>query len=161
MNRTYQVNVNGTLELSVSEEDITLLDAIETHPLKYHILQNGKSYSTEILDADFNKKSYKVKVKNNTYNVNIHNELDQLIKDLGFEISNSKKVDKIIAPMPGLILEISVKVGAEVKENDPLIILEAMKMENMISSPRAGIIKSILVNKGNAVDKNQILIEFE
>ena len=45
----------------------------------------------------------------------------------------------------GFILEINVKIGQEVKENDTLLILEAMKMENVLSSPREGIIKSIAV----------------
>lgn len=161
MNRQYQVKVNGELELSVSTDDIKRLDAINTSHLKYHIIHNRKSYSAEITGSDFNEKSYKVKINNNAYNINIYSELDQIIKNLGFEVGNSKQVDKIMAPMPGLILEISIKVGDEVKENDPLLILEAMKMENLISSPRAGIIKSIVAKKGDAVDKNQLLIEFE
>lgn len=161
MNRQYQVKVNGELELSVSNDDIKSLDTIKTSDLKYHLLHDGKSYSAEITDSNFNEKKYKVKINNNTYNINIYNDLDQLIKDLGFEIGNSKKVDRITAPMPGLILEISVEIGDAVKENDPLLILEAMKMENVISSPREGIIKSISVKQGDAVDKNQLLIEFE
>ena len=80
---------------------------------------------------------------------------------MGFEIGASKKVNDIKAPMPGLILEISVAVGDEVEENDQLLILEAMKMENVISSPRAGVIKSIAVNQGETVDKNSLLIAFE
>lgn len=161
MNRQYQVKVNGELELPVSNDDIKSLDTIKTSDLKYHLLHDGKSYSAEITDSNFNEKKYKVKINNNTYNINIYNDLDQLIKDLGFEIGNSKKVDRITAPMPGLILEISVEIGDAVKENDPLLILEAMKMENVISSPREGIIKSISVKQGDAVDKNQLLIEFE
>jgi biotin carboxyl carrier protein len=70
-------------------------------------------------------------------------------------------VNAIKAPMPGLILEISVVVGQEVKENDNLIILGAMKMENSFLSPRDGVIKSISVAVGDAVDKGQLLIEFE
>ncbi|MCL4139960.1 UNVERIFIED_CONTAM: hypothetical protein GTU68_044878 [Idotea baltica] len=63
--------------------------------------------------------------------------------------------------MPGLIIDISVTKNQEVKENQPLLILEAMKMENIITSPKDGIIKSISVKKGDAVEKNQLLIEFE
>ena len=63
--------------------------------------------------------------------------------------------------MPGLILDIHVKEGQEVKEDDALLILEAMKMENVLTSPRDGIIKSISVSKNDTVDKNQLLIEFE
>ncbi|MDX1317201.1 MAG: acetyl-CoA carboxylase biotin carboxyl carrier protein subunit, partial [Xanthomarina gelatinilytica] len=73
----------------------------------------------------------------------------------------SKKVNEIKAPMPGLILDIHVKEGQEVKEDDALLILEAMKMENVLTSPRDGIIKSISVSKNDTVDKNQLLIEFE
>ncbi|HUH27706.1 acetyl-CoA carboxylase biotin carboxyl carrier protein subunit [Gelidibacter sp.] len=161
MNKLYQVKINGALEQSVSDEEINALDIIKTSDLKYHILQDGKSYSAEITDSTFHEKAYKVKINNTTYNININNDLDQLIIDLGFEIGNFKMVDKITAPMPGLILEINVKIGDEVKENDALLILEAMKMENVISSPRDGIIKSISAKKGDAVDKNQLLIEFE
>jgi biotin carboxyl carrier protein len=80
---------------------------------------------------------------------------------MGFELSSAKDIDSVSAPMPGLILEIHVRIGQAVNENDPLLILEAMKMENVITSPRDGIIKSISVKKGDAVDKNQLLIEFE
>ena len=79
---------------------------------------------------------------------------------MGFAIGGTKHVNSIKAPMPGLILDINVKEGQEVKENDNLIILEAMKMENSITSPRDGIIKSISVNKSDTVEKNQLLIEF-
>ncbi len=91
----------------------------------------------------------------------ISGALDELIKSMGIERGRTKVVNAIKAPMPGLILEINVSVGQEVKENDPLLILEAMKMENCFLSPRDGVIKSIAVEKGNAVDKGQLLIEFE
>ena len=91
----------------------------------------------------------------------ISGALDELIKSMGIERGRTKVVNAIKAPMPGLILEINVSVGQEVKENDPLLILEAMKMENCFLSPRDGVIKSIMVEKGNAVDKGQLLIEFE
>lgn len=161
MNKTYQVQVNGELELSVSNHDIKSLDAIKTSDIKYHILRGGKSYSAEISDSNFNDKTYKVKINNNSYTININSDLEQLIKDLGFEIGSSKKIDSITAPMPGLILEINVRIGDEVKENDPLLILEAMKMENVLTSPREAIIKSISIKKGDAVEKNQLLVEFE
>ncbi|MBO6632249.1 MAG: acetyl-CoA carboxylase biotin carboxyl carrier protein subunit, partial [Psychroserpens sp.] len=51
--------------------------------------------------------------------------------------------------------------GTEVQEDDTLLILEAMKMENVITSPRQGVIKSISVTKGETVDKNALLVEFE
>ncbi len=161
MNKTYKVNVNNTFDFELEETDISKLDASKVSDSKFHVLQNNKSFKTEIIKANFNQKLYQVKVNNNTYNINISNDLDILIKEMGFEIGSAKKVNEIKAPMPGLILDISVKIGQEVNEDDALLILEAMKMENIITSPRHGIIKSISVKKGDAVEKNQLLIAFE
>jgi len=161
MSQTYKVNVNNTFDIDISSQQISNLDAIKDSHSEFHVLQDDKSYKCQIIESNFNSKSYKVKVNNSTYNINIFNELDSLIKEMGFEIGASKKVNDIKAPMPGLILDINVVIGQEVKEDDALLILEAMKMENVIISPRNGIIKSISVNKGAAVDKNQLLIEFE
>ena len=62
--------------------------------------------------------------------------------------------------MPGMVLNILVAEGQEVKKGEALIILEAMKMENILKSPTDGVIKKIAINKGVAVEKNQILIQF-
>jgi biotin carboxyl carrier protein len=158
---SYQVKVNNTFDFEIDKKTVLNLDSLKVSDAKFHVLQNNKSYKVEITEANFNQKKYTVKVNNNTYNVDIFNELDTLIKEMGFEIGATKKVNEIKAPMPGLILAISVKVGQEVQEFDPLLILEAMKMENTLTSPRAGIIKSISVTNGETVNKNQLLIEFE
>ena len=161
MDSTYRVNVNDDSDFQLSKEDVEQLDVIKLSSDSYHVIQNDNSFKTQIVKSDFASRNYKVKINNTTYNVNIFNPLDALIKELGFEIGASKQINEIHAPMPGLILDIHVKTGQEVQENDPLLILEAMKMENVIVSPRAGVIKSISIEKGNAVDKNQLLIEFE
>ncbi|WP_299116413.1 acetyl-CoA carboxylase biotin carboxyl carrier protein subunit [uncultured Winogradskyella sp.] len=157
----YKIKVNSSYNFDVSEESIETLDIAETTPNNYHVLQDSTSIKASILDADFNKKQYTVKVNSNTYDVNINDVLDQQIEALGFEIGASKKVNDIKAPMPGLILEINVEEGQTVNEDDALLILEAMKMENVINSPREGVIKSISVKQGETVDKNALLIEFE
>ncbi|WP_298494855.1 acetyl-CoA carboxylase biotin carboxyl carrier protein subunit [uncultured Algibacter sp.] len=161
MSKNFKIKVNNTIDFDVSNEEVLNFDALQTSKGKYHILKDNKSFKAEITETDFNKKSYQVKVNNNMYNVAISNELDLLIKDMGLSSTTKKQVHAIKAPMPGLILEMQVKVGQEVNENDTLFILEAMKMENSITSPRTGIIKSILAKNGDAVEKNQLLIEFE
>ena len=157
----YKINVNKTHSFDVSEDDSHQLDAIETQPNQFHVLSNNKSVEAEIIDSDFNSKTYTIKVNSNTYEVNINDALDQQIAALGFEIGSAKQVNSVKAPMPGLILEINVSEGQEVKEDESLLILEAMKMENVLTSPRDGVIKSISVSKGETVDKNSLLIEFE
>lgn len=161
MSNIFKAKVNNTLEFDIHEDDVSNMDIIQISDSKFHILKENKPYKAEITKANYIDKSYEVKVNNKTYNIIIFNDLDILIKDMGFAIGNTKHIHIIKAPMPGLILEINVKVGQEVKEDDPLLILEAMKMENVITSPRDGVIKSIAIKKGGAVDKNQLLIEFE
>lgn len=157
----FKVKVNSGEALNITSKDLSNLDAIKITDSTYHVLYNNTSYHTEIAKSNFNTKTYEVKVNNNNFNICIFNDLDILIKDMGFSVGAIKHIDFIKAPMPGLILEINVKVGQEVKEDDALLILEAMKMENVLTSPRQGIIKSISVNEGDAVDKNALLIEFE
>lgn len=161
MDATYKLSVNNLNSFELSESDLKNLDAVSVEKSKFHVLKDSKPYKVEIISTDFITKKYTINVNSNTYTVAIADSLDLLIKEMGFEIGGTKKVNAIKAPMPGLILEISVIVGQEVKENDPLLILEAMKMENSFLSPRDGIIKSIAVVKGIAVNKGQLLIEFE
>lgn len=158
---TYKTIVNGDSTFDIDQDSLNAFDTIKISDSKFHVLDQNESFSAEISQANFNKKTYQVVVNNNTYEVVIMSDLDMLIKDMGFEVGATKRVNDVKAPMPGLILEIIVKEGQEVKEDDPIIILEAMKMENVITAPRDAIIKQIAIKNGDAVDKNQLLIELE
>lgn len=161
MEKNYSLTVNENHQYSLSLADVEKLDVQKTGGNTFHILNNNKPYHIEVLDSNFLEKTYTVQVNSATYKVVISDSLDLLIKDMGFALSSTKNISTIEAPMPGLILDINVSVGQEVKEDDPLVILEAMKMENVITSPRDGVIKAISVSKGEAVDKKHILVEFE
>jgi biotin carboxyl carrier protein len=68
---------------------------------------------------------------------------------------------KIFAFIPGKIKKVYVKKGSRVKEGDRLLVLEAMKMNNMIFAPQKGTIKEIYVTQGISVAKNALLLEFK
>lgn len=161
MNNSFKVVVDSNQEFKITSDAISKIDALKTSPNSYHILKDNKSFSAEVAEKDFYRKKYSIKINNSTYEVVISDGLDLLIDDMGFALSSAKDIDSISAPMPGLILEIHVRIGQSVNEDDPLLILEAMKMENVITSPRDGVIKNISVKKSDAVDKNHLLIEFE
>ena len=161
MSKPYKVSVNGNQVFNLTENSLTALDAVSVEENHFHILNENTPFQAEIITADFNSRKYNVKVNENTYQVTIANELDLLIESMGISVGANKVVNEVKAPMPGLILEVCVAVGQEVTENEPLLILEAMKMENTLVSPRSGKIKSIAVEKSNAVEKGQLLIEFE
>ena len=76
------------------------------------------------------------------------------------EKGGAGKVNELKAPMPGLVLEINVKPGDELQKGDRVLVLEAMKMENVIKAPADATVASIEVEKGKTVDKNQVMIRF-
>ncbi|MBL7811956.1 MAG: acetyl-CoA carboxylase biotin carboxyl carrier protein subunit [Bacteroidetes bacterium] len=79
---------------------------------------------------------------------------------MGLDQLTKPKAQTIKAPMPGLVLDVCTEPGMEVKKGDKVLVLEAMKMENIIKAQGDGIVGKVLVEKGQAVDKNQLLIEF-
>ncbi len=70
-------------------------------------------------------------------------------------------MEEVLAPMPGNIIEVMVNVGDEVKEDDELLILEAMKMENPICAPTDGTVKEIKVKEKDIVEADQLLMVIE
>ena len=136
------------------------LDIIKTEK-GYHVIRNSRSYQVEIQEVDRRKKELIIKVNGHQIHTKVEDKYDELLKSLGMEIGAAKKLKELKAPMPGLVLEIEVKEGDQVNEKDPLLILEAMKMENVIKSPSEGVVKKVNVEVGKSVEKNQVLIEFE
>ena len=161
MNDSYTVKVGDDFDFKLSKDTISSLDLIKTGENTFHLLKNGVSYHLKIMASDFNRGIYNVSINGTEFETSIQTPLDELIKKMGFAVNAGKNIDSISAPMPGLILDILVEEGQEVNEEDQLLILEAMKMENIITSPRSGVIKTVSVSKGEAVDKKQLLIEFQ
>lgn len=161
MEKKYRAKVNDAYDYNFTGEDINSLDTRETASGKFHIIKDHRSFKGEVLKADFLKRSYTIKINSNTYTVKISNDLDLLIEEMGLSLGSSQLVNDLKAPMPGLILDVNVKAGDEVKEGDYLLVLEAMKMENTLTAPRDGVVKSVSVEKGQTVEKNQLLIEME
>jgi biotin carboxyl carrier protein len=123
-------------------------------------LYNNHSYQAELISYNEHDKVAVIKLNNARYEVKLKDDTDLLLEELG--ISNkTQKVQNIKAPMPGLVLSVKVKEGDEVKKGDGLLILEAMKMENLIKAQSEGKVKKIHVAQGAKVEKNQPLIEME
>jgi biotin carboxyl carrier protein len=149
---------NHQIKIDGKETNIDLVKLLDN---KFHILQNHKSYNLEVIHADYTLKRFSIKVNNNIYDLNLQNELDILLDKMGMSAGTSDKMDDVKAPMPGLVLDILVEVGQSIQKGDNLIILEAMKMENIIKASGSGVVKSIKINKKDAVEKNQLLMEME
>ena len=67
---------------------------------------------------------------------------------------------KIVAPLPGTIKSIAARPGQPVAKGDDLLVIEAMKMDNVIRAPRAGIIEAVFVTEGGRVAHGELLVEY-
>ncbi|MCO4805512.1 MAG: acetyl-CoA carboxylase biotin carboxyl carrier protein subunit [Flavobacteriales bacterium] len=153
------------IESSASETEVRInsswheADLVQLDERSFHLLLDGKGFKIEVVSAD--PKEPIIKINGRTYNPVVKSETDILLEKLGMNIKAKKEIKELKAPMPGLVLEYRVAVGDEVSEGQPLIVLEAMKMENILKSPSAGVVKNLGPEVGTAIDKNAILITFE
>ncbi len=91
----------------------------------------------------------------------IRDEVALLLDRFGFDDVDTEAEREVRAPMPGLVLHVLVESGQPVEEGQGLVVLEAMKMENELRSPLSGKVAAIRVAPGDAVGKNDLLIELD
>jgi acetyl/propionyl-CoA carboxylase alpha subunit len=155
-----KAKVNNKYDFSIDGETEKGIDLIEVKQGIFHIIKDNKSYNAEVLKANHEEKNFVIRVNGNKYTVQLKDKYDDLLKELGIEGTSAKKVKELKAPMPGLVVDIRVNEGDEIKKGDALVVLQAMKMENILKSPADAIIKKIHVKKEDTIEKNQILISF-
>ena len=141
--------------------DFYSLDIEKVDAQTWHILKDNMSYYVQWIERNDEAKTYTLKVNGSLVVLEAKNEFDILLEKMGMANVGSAKVSKLKAPMPGKVLDVLVTVGQEVVKGDGLVILEAMKMENVLKADDVGVVKSVNVSIGEAVEKNNVLIEFE
>ena len=151
---SYIVTVNN-VKYEVSKADLDALDIVERNG-QFHIIHENHSHTSKCLSIK--GKALHLMVDGVTYEVEIMDTVDQMIAELGMDQIAQTVVKDIKAPMPGLILDILVEPGQEINAGDPLLILEAMKMENVIKASSECVVDKINKSKGDSVDKGEILI---
>jgi biotin carboxyl carrier protein len=163
-----QATVNEQqFEIDFNQNDVIVnnkkhaFDVVSTENGRFlSLIHNNQIFNFEILKVNKSEKSISIVYQGHIYQIDIKDKFDLLLKNLGLDKVSKPKINDIKAPMPGLVLSILVKENQEIKKGDPLLILEAMKMENIIKSPIDATIKNIVISEKQAVDKNQTLINF-
>ncbi len=133
-------------------------DLQHLHAGSYHLIMDGTSYALEVLHTDTANKEFLISVNGCKVQVNLKTRFDELLKELGMDVSSSSRAGDLKAPMPGLVVNIPVEEGQVIHKGDTLLVLEAMKMENSLKALADATVKKIAVKKGQAVEKNEVLI---
>lgn len=164
-----QVTVNDKNNFSVTNEDGQWL--LNEKPADWDVsvqpnglisvLLNGRSYTAIIEKADRKSKEVTLRINGQLYTTSIKEPIDQLLSNMGLDLKAMQKAEPVKAPMPGMVLKILVTPGQQVNKGDGLIILEAMKMENLLKASATGIVKTIKATERTAVEKGAVLIEME
>jgi biotin carboxyl carrier protein len=147
----YVVTVNGE-ELEITRKNLwgnRSLLLVDNESVEVDVRQNG--HDTEKIVFMYGKE---IPTRIEDYN------LAQLRKTAGLAAGGAAET-KLHAPMPGLVVGFKVAVGDTVKKNQPLLVIEAMKMENVLKAKTDGVVKEIPVKTGQSVEKGETLIEFE
>ena len=145
----------------VTEEMMYSLNVVEREIGKYHILYNNRSVEIDVIRKNYEAKEFHFLLDGRDVKLNLNDRLDLLIDQMGYRDLEVAAFKEVIAPMPGLVLDILVGEGEKVHKGDNLLILEAMKMENIIKADGEAVIKKISVQAKDKVLKNQLLIELE
>ncbi len=164
-----QLTVNDKNVFSIKDEDgqwvindsPANLDISQQPNGLISVLYNGKSYTAIIENTDRKTKEVSLRINGQLYKVGIKEPIDQLLSNMGLDLKAMQKVEPIKAPMPGMVLKVLVTPGQQINKGDGLVILEAMKMENILKATGTAIVKSIKVNERTAVEKGMVLIELE
>lgn len=151
------------------QEDNYFIGGQEVKNTNFTLLDDGFVYlhlENQVIKGwiekyDNEEKNVTISIGGKKLTYQIIDRYDALLKELGMEDLAGAGQEVLKAPMPGKVVEVMVKEGEDVEEGSPLLILEAMKMENVLKATGNAKVKKVAVEKGGTVEKNKVLIEFE
>ncbi len=155
--REHKVRIDGEGNVSLDGHP-QVVDVRATGLTSYSILVNGKSYQFGLEACDG---GYTAIIDGVPVIATVDTDRSRLLRQFAATRTQEARVTAIVAPMPALVVRIETHVGQEVAQGQGILVLEAMKMENEIKAPRAGIVKQIHVPKGKAVEKGEVLVTLE
>jgi biotin carboxyl carrier protein len=157
-NKAYEFNkpLEKRIKYQGKEVDIRLHE--DPKGFSYIVWKN-KKYMLDVIEKKQNR--YTIMVNGVWHSFSVETPISLKRKRYLETQADASSGVSIEAPMPGKIIDILVEEGSEVKEGEPIVILEAMKMQNEITSHITGIVKSVLVKKSDSVMKDDVLIEIK
>jgi biotin carboxyl carrier protein len=115
----------------------------------------------EVLEVNLDLKKIKVRHNHTTHQIQFKNDLDLTLEKMGIKRTFETVNTDIKAPMPGKVLDVMIKPGDTIEKGQPILILEAMKMENVLKADGPSKVKTICVSTHDSVESGQLLVELD
>jgi biotin carboxyl carrier protein len=164
----YFVTVNGTEQVVTLDGEGVHVDGtsvrahlgdVEGTPIK--LVTIGDTVHRVLVRRGDRRGTYTLSIDGHRYQVDALDERARTIRELSGAAAGPAGPAPLVAPMPGLIVRVHVNVGDAVQAGQGLVVMEAMKMENELRATAAGIVKTVAVAAGTAVEKGTVLLELE
>jgi biotin carboxyl carrier protein len=156
--QTIEVEVEGERVTVGGESHSATLGFIPGTPLR-HLLIDGRPLTLAI--EAIGRGRWALTPKGERWEMEVLDERTRHIRSLAVGGDQRRIAGTLKAPMPGLVIRVQVQPGQEVEAGTPLVVLEAMKMENELKAPGPAVVKAIRVSQGEAVEKGQVLLELD
>ena len=148
-------SVHDELFINKKKQNISFSD----DEREYKIFKENRIH--QIIIVENNENEITLLINNKEVKVSVKDRIHLTLERLGINTKSEKKYNDVLAPMPGVILDILIKTGQHVEKGQPLLVLEAMKMENIIKATMEGEITKISVDKLDTVEKNTQLLTIQ
>ena len=151
----YLIKIIDDETIVVDGKELTIdLTAIPGQPI-LSLLIDGKGYNAKITP---DRGKWHVQLRGNRYTSIVEDEMEKHLRTLAIGRETASEEITLKAPMPGLVVDVPVELGAIVDKGEVLVILESMKMQNELKAPRAGTITQVNVESGDNVEHHEVLI---
>jgi biotin carboxyl carrier protein len=147
------IDHRGIIRLEGAVVDADLQPSLD--PTLYSLILGHRSYELRVEPSNG---SYRVQLNGVTYDVVVEDERTRLLAKVNLALGSHTGELPIKSPMPGVVVDVSVKEGDSVEAGQTMVVVESMKMHNEFKAPRAGIVKAVRVEPGTQVQKNTILV---
>ena len=151
----YQIEIISDKQVAINGKLYNFDFQVLRQLLSYSLLIEGDSYEVNVYQDNG---IWEVLLRGKQFSVTVADEREKRIRLATGQEAVSEGSATLLAPMPGVVIEIPVVEGQEVQEGEVLVILESMKMQNELKSPQDGIVTEIRVSEGENVDQKQIMI---
>lgn len=153
--QSYEIEINAAGQITANGKVLEVdFQSIADQPV-YSMLLNGQSYEANVYSGEH---LMEVLVRGHHFQVAVEDERQKRLREASAGSQVKEGEFNLVAPMPGLVIDVPVEPDQEVAQGENLVILESMKMQNELRAPRDGRVTSIRVKPGDSVKQNQVMV---